>query len=154
MLNGAKESIDIISFVNLRAADAKRNQFYDALRSAIEIRRVSHQRIVWNLDQLQWLDQMLNMGWDNFAEFSVKFYEVNPAENPLTTFGLVDQKAIFLGQGWLVEGHLEIKGQDVGHFFRGYFAGIWNKSEWLKERGKPANRKRIKELMQELKKYG
>ena len=49
---------------------------------------------------------------------------------------------------------VELKGADVGEFFRAYFAGLWNKSEPLKERGKPANKKRIKELIQELSKNG
>lgn len=153
-LNNATESIDIISYVNLRAADAKRSKFYDALYTAVFNRLISHQRIVWNLDQLEWLEQMLKIGWDNLPEFSVKYYHVDPSKTPITTFDIIDQKIVFMGQGWLLEGHLELKGADVGEFFRAYFAGLWNKSEPLKERGKPANKKRIKELIQELSKNG
>lgn len=153
-LNNAKESIDIISYVNLRAADAKRSKFYDALYTAVFTRQISHQRIIWNLDQLEWLEQMLKMGWDNLPEFSVKYYAVDPTKTPITTFDIIDQKIVFMGQGWLLEGHIELNGSEVGEFFRAYYAGLWNKSEPLKERGKPANKKRIKELMQELSKNG
>lgn len=153
-LNNAKQSIDIISYVNLRAADVKRSKFYDALYTATCDRRISHQRIVWNLDQLEWLEQMLKSGWDNLPEFSVRYYSVDPIQTPITTFDIIDQEIVFLGQGWLLEGHLELKGSQVGEFFRAYFAGIWNKSEPLKERGKPANKKRIKELIQELSNNG
>lgn len=153
-MNNATESIDIISYVNLRAADAKRSIFYDTLYSAVFNRHINHQRIIWNLDQLEWLEQMLKNGWDNLPEFSVKYCHVDPAKNPITTFEVIDQKIVFMGQGWLLEGHLELKGADVGEFFRAYYAGLWNKSEYLKERGKPANKKRIKELIQELSRNG
>ena len=148
-LNFANESIDIISYVNLRAADAKRTQYYDALYLAIKKRHISHQRIIWNLDQLLWLKQMLSMGWDDLPEFSVKFYRVNPSDNPITTFDLIDQKTVFFGQGWLMEGHVEIASPDVGQYFRSYFAGIWSKCKTIKERGKPADKVILEKLIQE-----
>lgn len=150
VLNSAIDSIDIISFWNLGAADPTRHLFFDALRDAVENRHVSHQRIVWNKDHLLWLEQMLQMGWDDLPEFSAKFYHVNPAEAPLTTFDLIDQKVVFFGQGWLIEGHVEIRSDTVGQYFRGYFASMWNKGEWLKERGKAADKKRLAELIEEL----
>jgi hypothetical protein len=93
---------------------------------------------------------MLENGWNDLPNFSIKFYQVDIDEHPITTFDLIDQRIVFFGQGWLIEGHLEIVSADVGQFFRGYFAGLWNKSEWIKERGKPANKKRLRELIQEL----
>ncbi len=149
-INQATESIDIISHYNLTFMDAKRAEFYDSIYKAILNRHLTHQQLIWNLDHLHWLDQKLKIGWDNLDEYSVRYFHVDPTKSPMTTFNLIDQTIVFMGKDWLIEGHLELKGTDVGAFFRGYFASLWNKGESLKERGKPANKKRIKELIQEL----
>jgi hypothetical protein len=153
LLNAIKNSttsIDVVSYVNLGAADTKRSQFYQALEEAIKLRKVNHQRIVWNLNQLIWLTNLIDSGWDQFNEFSVKFYQIDPKANSLTTFDLIDQKIVIFAQNWLVEGHLEIISKDVGHYFRGYFSSMWDRSEWIKERGKPADRNRLEQLINEL----
>lgn len=149
-LDGAKESIDIVSFVNLTAAESRRLRYYTTLRRALEERHVSHQRIIWNLDHVLWLEQMLDDGWDGLAEFTVKYYRQSPSSIPLTTFDLIDQRMVIFGQGWLTEGHVIIDDSDVGRYFRSYFATLWEPGEWIKHRAQPANRARLRELAKEL----
>ncbi|RMD66001.1 hypothetical protein D6817_05030, partial [Candidatus Pacearchaeota archaeon] len=150
VLGSVKESVDIVSYHNLRAADAKRSRYFEALFSVIRDRHVNHRRIVWNLDHLLWLNEILSMGWDDLDEFSVRFYRANQAKQSLTTFDIFDQRVVFLGQGWLMEGHIEIVSPEVALFFRSYFSGLWNSSVVVKERGKPANKDVLNALIDEL----
>lgn len=150
-LESAEHSIDIVSFVNLHSADLKRSKYYAALREAIERKHLSHQRIIWNKDHVLWLEQMLDDGWDNFPEFTVKFLQISKLSGtPLSTFDLIDQHIVIFGQGWITEGHVAIENPDVGHYFRSYFASLWNNAEWIKFRGEPGNRARLRELAKEL----
>lgn len=152
-LRQAKDSLFIISYYKLLTGTiSRRDRYFDEVWAAIE-RGVHHCRIVWNHDHLQWLEERFDQGWDKLSNFQVRFLPQEKGQD-LTTFDLIDERVVLMGQGWQGSGHIRIKNVEAARFFRTYFARKWERAKQypIKEAGKPPDMEllaRLKEISEE-----
>jgi hypothetical protein len=70
-LGRARQLIQIISYEELSGADRSRMRFYDMLRRAAQ--EIPHQRIIWNLDHVNWIRQDLSLDpWTGRVDYDQK----------------------------------------------------------------------------------
>src|SRR5262249_59611728 len=95
-LGRARQLIQIISYEELSGADRSRMRFYDMWRRAAQ--EIPHQRIICNLDHVNWLRQYLSF-WNTCDAFQLYGHVPTP-NRALTAFGLIDNHTVVFAQNW------------------------------------------------------
>lgn len=132
-VSNATQLIQIISYPELASADKSRRHFYNSLKASV--RKVPHQRIVWNRDHVLWIRQ--NLEYLNASDMLELYAHLPKPGTSVTTFDLIDGSSIVFAQNWETGRHMHLDGVDVARHFRFYFERIMSNSIPIKRRGTP-----------------